>query len=192
MRKAPRSPESGPAWVVLWSRGGEPGGPSWSPALPPASVLALPAPPGLYGHSAVYHEATDSLYVFGGFRFHVELAAPSPELYSLHCPDRTWSLLAPSQGAKVRKKGQTDESAGAGGGPPPFPVPQGVAQSRIPTPPPFQYSPPPGLPFCYLTWRSESTTRRSEAWVLTWCSSFWVWPRPAPPLPGSPSYETGS
>lgn len=59
--------------------------------------------PGLYGHSAVYHEATDSLYVFGGFRFHVELAAPSPELYSLHCPDRTWSLLAPSQGAKVRK-----------------------------------------------------------------------------------------
>lgn len=62
-----------------------------------------PPPPGLYGHSAVYHEATDSLYVFGGFRFHVELAAPSPELYSLHCPDRTWSLLAPSQGAKVRK-----------------------------------------------------------------------------------------
>lgn len=53
----------------------------------------------------MYHEATDSLYVFGGFRFHVELAAPSPELYSLHCPDRTWSLLAPSQGAKVRKKG---------------------------------------------------------------------------------------
>uniref|UniRef100_A0A6I8P4P7 Multiple EGF like domains 8 n=1 Tax=Ornithorhynchus anatinus TaxID=9258 RepID=A0A6I8P4P7_ORNAN len=57
-------------------------------------------PTGLYGHSAVYHEPTDSLYVFGGFRFHVELAAPSPELYSLHCPDHTWSLLAPSQGAK--------------------------------------------------------------------------------------------
>lgn len=72
-----------------------------------ASVLSLlPQPsPGLYGHSAVYHEATDSLYVFGGFRFHVELAAPSSELYSLHCPDRTWSLLAPSQGAKVRKDG---------------------------------------------------------------------------------------
>ncbi|XP_011762843.2 multiple epidermal growth factor-like domains protein 8 isoform X1 [Macaca nemestrina] len=61
-------------------------------------------PTGLYGHSAVYHEATDSLYVFGGFRFHVELAAPSPELYSLHCPDRTWSLLAPSQGAKPRPR----------------------------------------------------------------------------------------
>ncbi|XP_005860496.1 PREDICTED: multiple epidermal growth factor-like domains protein 8 [Myotis brandtii] len=61
-------------------------------------------PTGLYGHSAVYHEATDSLYVFGGFRFHVELAAPSSELYSLHCPDRTWSLLAPSQGAKPRPR----------------------------------------------------------------------------------------
>lgn len=76
------------------------------PRPSPASVPPLsPRPPGLYGHSAVYHEATDSLYVFGGFRFHVELAAPSPELYSLHCPDRTWSLLAPSQGAKVRKGG---------------------------------------------------------------------------------------
>ncbi|KAB0407298.1 hypothetical protein E2I00_010982, partial [Balaenoptera physalus] len=62
---------------------------------------SCPVAVGLYGHSAVYHEATDSLYVFGGFRFHVELAAPSPELYSLHCPDRTWSLLAPSQGAKT-------------------------------------------------------------------------------------------
>lgn len=72
------------------------------PTLP--SLQSLCSPPGLYGHSAVYHEATDSLYVFGGFRFHVELAAPSPELYSLHCPDRTWSLLAPSQGAKVRKR----------------------------------------------------------------------------------------
>lgn len=71
-------------------------------------------PPGLYGHSAVYHEATDSLYVFGGFRFHVELAAPSPELYSLHCPDRTWSLLAPSQGAKVRKRSQQVD-VGTGG-----------------------------------------------------------------------------
>lgn len=75
------------------------------------------APLGLYGHSAVYHEATDSLYVFGGFRFHVELAAPSPELYSLHCPDRTWSLLAPSQGAKVRTAAVATEGGSPGTGP---------------------------------------------------------------------------
>lgn len=76
----------------------------WPSALP-CHLCGPSAPLGLYGHSAVYHEATDSLYVFGGFRFHVELAAPSPELYSLYCPDRTWSLLAPSQGAKVRTAG---------------------------------------------------------------------------------------
>lgn len=98
----------------------------------PQSLCSL-VPPGLYGHSAVYHEATDSLYVFGGFRFHVELAAPSPELYSLHCPDRTWSLLAPSQGAKVRKRG-ADIWILAAEGRTPFPVSQGLARPWIPTP----------------------------------------------------------
>ncbi|GAB0200402.1 multiple epidermal growth factor-like domains protein 8 [Grus japonensis] len=58
-------------------------------------------PTGLYGHSAVYHEATDAVYVFGGQRFHVETVGASPELYSLHCPNLTWSLLAPSRGRKA-------------------------------------------------------------------------------------------
>ncbi|XP_074874861.1 multiple epidermal growth factor-like domains protein 8 [Buteo buteo] len=57
-------------------------------------------PTGLYGHSAVYHEDTDAVYVFGGHRFHVESVSASPELYSLYCPNLTWSLLAPSQGRK--------------------------------------------------------------------------------------------
>ncbi|XP_077312743.1 multiple epidermal growth factor-like domains protein 8 [Lithobates pipiens] len=57
-------------------------------------------PTGLYGHSTVYHEATDAFYVFGGHRFHVEAVTPSPELYSLYYPNLTWSLLAPSQGKK--------------------------------------------------------------------------------------------
>ncbi|KAM4703377.1 multiple epidermal growth factor-like domains protein 8 [Rhinophrynus dorsalis] len=57
-------------------------------------------PTGLYGHSTVYHEATDAFYVFGGHRFHVEAVTPSPELYSLYYPNLTWSLLAPSQGRK--------------------------------------------------------------------------------------------
>ncbi|XP_063293259.1 multiple epidermal growth factor-like domains protein 8 [Pelobates fuscus] len=57
-------------------------------------------PTGLYGHSTVYHEATDAFYVFGGQRFHVEAVTPSPELYSLYYPNLTWSLLAPSQGRK--------------------------------------------------------------------------------------------
>lgn len=57
---------------------------------------------GLYGHSAVYHEQTDAIYVFGGYRFHVETVEPSAELYSLYYPNLTWSLLVPSQGNKVR------------------------------------------------------------------------------------------
>ncbi|XP_057690185.1 multiple epidermal growth factor-like domains protein 8 [Corythoichthys intestinalis] len=57
-------------------------------------------PTGLYGHSAVYHEQTDAVYVFGGYRFHVEAVEPSGELYSLFYPNFTWSLLVPSQGNK--------------------------------------------------------------------------------------------
>ncbi|XP_062321572.1 multiple epidermal growth factor-like domains protein 8 [Osmerus eperlanus] len=57
-------------------------------------------PTGLYGHSAVYHEQTDAVYVFGGYRFNVETVEPSGELYSLYYPNLTWSLLVPSQGSK--------------------------------------------------------------------------------------------
>lgn len=159
-------------------------------------MLTLPAPPGLYGHSAVYHEATDSLYVFGGFRFHVELAAPSPELYSLHCPDRTWSLLAPSQGAKVRKKGQRDDSVGGSGRrAPPFPVPQGVTQPWIPTLPPFQF-PPPRLPQVSPS-TADLEVRIFHQEIRGLCSDL-VLPYsgcgPDRPLPflAPPSYETGS
>ena len=56
---------------------------------------------GLYGHTAVYHEQTDAVYVFGGYRFHVEAVEPSGELYTLYYPNLTWSLLVPSQGNKV-------------------------------------------------------------------------------------------
>lgn len=59
-------------------------------------------PTGLYGHSAVYHEQTDAVYVFGGYRFQVETVEPSGELYSLYYPNLTWSLLVPSRGNKVR------------------------------------------------------------------------------------------
>ncbi|XP_062394998.1 multiple epidermal growth factor-like domains protein 8 [Sardina pilchardus] len=57
-------------------------------------------PTGLYGHTAVYHEQTDAVYVFGGYRFHLDSVEPSGELYSLYYPNLTWSQLAPSQGNK--------------------------------------------------------------------------------------------
>ncbi|XP_048476526.1 multiple epidermal growth factor-like domains protein 8 [Rhincodon typus] len=58
------------------------------------------APTGLYGHSAIYHQATDAVYVFGGYRFYLESVSASPELYSLHLPTLSWSLLVPSHGVK--------------------------------------------------------------------------------------------
>lgn len=68
------------------------------------NLLFLLRVSGLYGHSAVYHEQTDAIYVFGGYRFHVETVEPSGELYSLYYPNLTWSLLVPSQGNKVRDR----------------------------------------------------------------------------------------
>lgn len=41
------------------------------------------------------------MYVFGGYRFHVEAIEPSGELYTLYYPNLTWSLLVPSRGNKV-------------------------------------------------------------------------------------------
>ncbi|XP_051901341.1 LOW QUALITY PROTEIN: multiple epidermal growth factor-like domains protein 8 [Pristis pectinata] len=58
------------------------------------------APTGLYGHTAVYHTPTDAVYVFGGYRFHLETVSASAELYSFHLGTLTWSLLAPSHGSK--------------------------------------------------------------------------------------------
>lgn len=74
--------------------------PEPKPSVCVYTVCFCPSP-GLYGHSAVYHQQTDAVYVFGGYRFHVETVEPSGELYSLYYPNLTWSLLVPSQGNKA-------------------------------------------------------------------------------------------
>ncbi|XP_053908557.1 LOW QUALITY PROTEIN: multiple epidermal growth factor-like domains protein 8 [Cuculus canorus] len=61
-------------------------------------------PTGLYGHSAVYHAPSDAVFVFGGQRFLGGRLAPSPDLYSLHCPTHTWGLLAPARGDKPQPR----------------------------------------------------------------------------------------
>ena len=48
---------------------------------------------GIYGHTAVFHVSTRSLYVYGGMLYKVDKVAPSNELYALHLPSRRWSLL---------------------------------------------------------------------------------------------------
>uniref|UniRef100_A0A7N4V4Y0 Multiple EGF like domains 8 n=1 Tax=Sarcophilus harrisii TaxID=9305 RepID=A0A7N4V4Y0_SARHA len=69
----------------------QPSGPGW------------PAPGTPLRSTGVHHEGHRLTVCLAAFHS-AELAAPSPELYSLHCPDRTWSLLAPSQGAKPRPR----------------------------------------------------------------------------------------
>jgi len=66
------SPENG-SWTVLNTTG-----------TPPI---------GIYGHSAVFHGSTRSLYIYGGMLYKVDKVVPSNELYALHFPSRRWSLL---------------------------------------------------------------------------------------------------
>lgn len=54
-------------------------------------------PTGLFGHSTVWHEPSSSLYVFGGYRFHLQSLAVSDKLYAFHFPSAGWSIL-PSEG----------------------------------------------------------------------------------------------
>ncbi|XP_063223363.1 multiple epidermal growth factor-like domains protein 8 [Bacillus rossius redtenbacheri] len=54
-------------------------------------------PPGLYGHSTVYHAPSESFYVFGGYVYGVNRTFISDKLYALHFPSRFWSVLPPFQ-----------------------------------------------------------------------------------------------
>ncbi|XP_014282328.1 multiple epidermal growth factor-like domains protein 8 [Halyomorpha halys] len=50
-------------------------------------------PIGVYGHSTVYHEPTDSFYLFGGYVYGVNRTHISDKLYIFHYPTKTWSPL---------------------------------------------------------------------------------------------------
>ncbi|XP_033100156.1 multiple epidermal growth factor-like domains protein 8 [Anneissia japonica] len=50
-------------------------------------------PTGIYGHSTVYHEGTAALYVFGGYRFSLDLVYASNKLFTLRPSLSSWSIL---------------------------------------------------------------------------------------------------
>lgn len=50
-------------------------------------------PIGVYGHTTVYHESTDSFYLFGGYVYGVNRTHISDKLYVLHYPTKSWSPL---------------------------------------------------------------------------------------------------
>ncbi|XP_006821585.2 multiple epidermal growth factor-like domains protein 8 [Saccoglossus kowalevskii] len=57
-------------------------------------------PTGLYGHSTVWNAETESLYIYGGYRFHTDQVALSDKLYAFYYPDKTWSILTASDQVK--------------------------------------------------------------------------------------------
>ena len=56
---------------------------------------------GLYGHSAVYHGKSDTIYVFGGFEYLTDRTIASGNLYALDLRRLVWSLLSPQENNKV-------------------------------------------------------------------------------------------
>ncbi|XP_033641193.1 multiple epidermal growth factor-like domains protein 8 [Asterias rubens] len=66
----------------------------------PITVTGTP-PTGLFGHSTVWHQASSALYVYGGYRFHLDGIFVSDKLYSLTYKGsgNRWSILPaePSQ-----------------------------------------------------------------------------------------------
>ncbi|XP_061416595.1 multiple epidermal growth factor-like domains protein 8 [Lethenteron reissneri] len=57
-------------------------------------------PTGLYGHTSVYHSATQALFVFGGYRYALNSVGVSDELHAFHYPSSNWSLVSPARNAK--------------------------------------------------------------------------------------------
>lgn len=50
-------------------------------------------PLGIFGHSAVFHAQTNSLYVFGGYEHERQKSSLSNKLYRLQYDTRTWMEL---------------------------------------------------------------------------------------------------
>ena len=56
---------------------------------------------GLFGHSAVYHENSSAIYVFGGYEYQLDKTIPSNRLYALDFKKHSWTLLPSMLGNKV-------------------------------------------------------------------------------------------
>ena len=61
---------------------------------------------GVYGHSAVYHEYSNSIYVHGGYEYMTDRATVSSNLYVLDLHgassyNASWSVLPPDPGNRV-------------------------------------------------------------------------------------------
>lgn len=51
-------------------------------------------PPGIFGHSTVFHSQTNSLYVFGGYVYDKQVSVMSNSLYRLEYETKSWIELS--------------------------------------------------------------------------------------------------
>jgi hypothetical protein len=61
---------------------------------------------GIYGHSAVYHRPSNSIYIHGGYEYLTDRATVSSNLYVLDLGDTSnknasWSVVPPDLGNRV-------------------------------------------------------------------------------------------
>ena len=49
----------------------------------------------MYGHTAVYHKASSTIYVYGGYVYKGDQWSISHDLYAYDIINREWNLLAP-------------------------------------------------------------------------------------------------
>nr|KAG5710511.1 hypothetical protein BaRGS_013157 [Batillaria attramentaria] len=68
---------------------------SWREYPPDKMTGAIPI--GLYGHSAIYNEASDTIYVYGGYLFSADRWSISQELYTYGVHDHEWNRLYPAE-----------------------------------------------------------------------------------------------
>ena len=54
-------------------------------------------PVGIFGHSTVYHEKTQSFYVYGGYSFKADKVDHFADLYALDYQHKVWSVLPPDR-----------------------------------------------------------------------------------------------
>lgn len=57
---------------------------------------------GLYGHSAVFDDKTETIYVFGGYLYRSEDWYVSQELFTLDIKVKMWNMLQPEENSKVQ------------------------------------------------------------------------------------------
>jgi len=55
------------------------------------------SPTGIYGHTAVYHSQSSSIYVYGGIIYDVDRTIISGDLYALHLTTNLWFRLPPDE-----------------------------------------------------------------------------------------------